>query len=388
MIRCRTFLVASAALLPVALLASLAVAADTVPAAVIAAVKDPGRPPTDIARDAERHPEEIVAFAGIKAGDKVVDLVPGSGYYTRVLSKVVGVRGKVYPYVPLVGSAQQARAREREAIAKGETPPPNPADQVLAIQNIQPEYGNVMVLWQTVASIGLPEQVDVVFSADAYHSIRNKDFGADVETINRAVFLVLKPGGVFYVVDDAASAGAARADASAAGFTVDGDARTIGNQVAYRFKKPATAVGDKRPKGDPLKTWYGNTFTLGTLTERNRTIFHHPDGTYHEFGMNDMQSGYSFWAADGRNCMLHQFPIEQRGFVTCHQYPMTEGIKTGTMWIEGGPNHLAPYKAGDTRPAQGQGNIVGLTEGLVYPNVAPAGRGQAPGRGQPPPAQP
>ena len=90
--------------------------------------------------------------------------------------------------------------------------------------------------------------------------------------------------------------------------------------------------------------------------------------------------------ADGRNCMLHQFPIEQRGFVTCHQYPMTEGTQTGTMWIEGGPNHLAPNKAGDTKPAQGQGNIVGLTQGYVYPNVAPAVRG--PGRGQPPPTQP
>ena len=263
----------------------------------------------------------------------------------------------------------------------------NPVDQVLAIQNIQPEYSNVMVLWQSVAALGLPEQVDAVFTAAAYHSIRNKEFGnTDVGTINKAVFLVLKAGGIFYVVDDAASAGTVKAEVSAAGFTVDGDAKTIGSQVAYRFKKPATAVGDNRPKGDPLKTWYGNTFTLGPITERFRTIFHHPDGTYHEFGMNDMQSGYSYWAADGRNCMLHQFPLEQRGFVTCHQYPMTEGTKAGTMWIEGGPNHLAPYKDGDPRPAQGQGNVVGLTQGYVYPNVA--GRGQGAGRGQPPPTQP
>jgi hypothetical protein len=155
--------------------------------------------------------------------------------------------------------------------------------------------------------------------------------------------------------------------------------------VAYRFKKPATAPGDNRPKGDPLKTWYGNTFVLGTLAERNRTIFHHPDGTYQEFGTNDMQSGYSFWSADGRNCMLHQFPVEQRGFVTCHQYPTKEGAKAiGEMWVEGGPNHLTPYKAGDPRPAQGQGNIVGLMQGHVYPNAAPAPRGQGPGRGAAP----
>jgi predicted methyltransferase len=371
MTRVNTLLIA-AAVLSVALLAWLAAAADTVPAAVAAAVKDPGRPPTDMAKDLERSPGEVVAFAGVKVGDKVVDLIPGNGYYTRILSKTVGPKGKVYPYVPIIGNAQQTRAREREALAKGETPPINPVDQVLAIQNIQPEYSNVMVLWQNIAALGLPEQVDVVFVADAYHRVRNKEFGnVEAATISKAVFLALKSGGLFYVVDDEASAGAARDDASAAGFAVDGTARTIGKQVAYRFKKPTTAVGDNRPKGDPLKTWYGNTFTLGPITERFRTIFHHPDGTYHEFGMNDMQSGYSYWSADGRNCMLHQFPIEQRGFVTCHQYPVTEGTRTGTMWIEGGPNHLAPYFAGQPRPAPGQGNVVGLTEGLVYPNVVP-----------------
>ncbi len=354
-------------------------AAQGVPAAVTAAVKDPGRPPADIAKDTERQPADVVAFSGIKAGDIVVDLVPGNGYYTRILSKVVGLKGKVYPYVPIVGAAQAIRARERAALAKGETPPPNPADQVLAIQDIRPQYANVVVFWEDIGGIGLPEQVDAVVTVDAYGGIRSKAFGpAEIATVNAAVFRALKPGGVFYVVDEAAAANAAKDDASAAGFAVDGPSRTIGTRVAYRFRKPASAPGDRRPKGDPIKNWYGNTFTLGPTTERFRTIFHHPDGTYQEFGMNDMQSGSWFWAADGRNCMLHQFPSEQRGFVTCHQYPMTGEPKPGDMWIEGGPNHLAPYKAGDPRPAQGQGAIVGLTPGYVYPNVAARGGGPGP----------
>ena len=352
---------------------------------VFSALAHPGRPPSDVARDAQRKPNDILTFSGIKAGEKVVDLVPGNGYFTRMLSTLVGPRGKVYPYVPIVGNAQTARARERAAMAKGETPPPNPVDQVLAIQNIQPEYGNVMVLWESITALGLPEQVDVVFMVDAYRRIRSGEFGnIESATVNRAVFDALKPGGLFYVVDSADASTAMRAEVVAAGFAVEGAAGD-GSSVAARYRKPANAPADKRPKGDPLKAWYGNTFTLGTLTERNRTIFHHPDGTYHEFGMNDMQSGYSYWAADGRNCMLHQFPPEQRGFVTCHQYPTADIKKVGEMWIEGGPNHLMPYKDGDPRPAVGQGTIVGLTQGYVYPNVA-AGRGQGPAVNAPPPA--
>ena len=377
MISRRTFVIA---LLSLFIVAPGGVAhAQGVPAAVTAALKDPGRPPGDMAKDAERQPADVVAFSGIKAGDVVVDLVPGNGYYTRILSKLVGTKGKVYAYVPIVGNAQGIRARERAALAKGETPPPNPVDEVLAIQDIQPAYANVVVFWQDIGGIGVPEQVDAVVTVDAYHGIRSKTFGpADVAAVNAAVFRALKPGGVFYVVDDTTSANGAKDEVSPAGFVVDGSAKTIGTRVAYRFRKPASAPGDKRPKGDPIKSWYGNTFTLGPVTERFRTIFHHPDGTYQEFGMNDMQSGTWFWAADGRNCMLHQFPSEQRGFVTCHQYPMSDTTKPGDMWIEGGPNHLAPYKAGEPRPAQGQGNIVGLAQGYLYPNVAARGGGPGP----------
>ncbi len=54
-------------------------AADPVPANIAAAVTDPGRPSEDVARDVERHPGESVAFAGLKPGDSVADLIPGSG---------------------------------------------------------------------------------------------------------------------------------------------------------------------------------------------------------------------------------------------------------------------------------------------------------------------
>ena len=49
--------------------------------------------------------------------------------------------------------------------------------------------------------------------------------------------------------------------------------------------------------------------------------YYYRDGTYQEFGTNDMQSGTFYWDVDGRNCQLHQFPAEQRGWTVCHALP-------------------------------------------------------------------
>src|SRR5262245_22367208 len=75
-------------------------AADKVPAHVNQAVADEGRPQDDRARDENRKPAELVAFAGLEPGDKVADLLPGRGYFTRIFSKAVGPEGVVYALVP------------------------------------------------------------------------------------------------------------------------------------------------------------------------------------------------------------------------------------------------------------------------------------------------
>ena len=48
-----------------------------VPAYVTAAVNDAARPDTDTKHDADRKPADMVVFAGIKPGTRVMDLIPG-----------------------------------------------------------------------------------------------------------------------------------------------------------------------------------------------------------------------------------------------------------------------------------------------------------------------
>src|SRR6185295_1405480 len=95
----------TAALFATSLLCAPAFAQSVSPA-IAAAVADAARPDTDKERDATRKPAETVAFAGVKSGMTVAELGPGRGYYTRILAKAVGPKGKVYA---VVTAAQAAR---------------------------------------------------------------------------------------------------------------------------------------------------------------------------------------------------------------------------------------------------------------------------------------
>src|SRR5690349_4002417 len=91
--------------------ASTALAAD-IPANIAAAVADKDRPKEDTDRDSARHPAEIMALTGIKAGDRVVDVGPGKGYYTRIMSRIVGANGHVFDFVPDWVDAKFPKQRE------------------------------------------------------------------------------------------------------------------------------------------------------------------------------------------------------------------------------------------------------------------------------------
>ena len=392
------------------LMGSAAFAADSVPANVKAAVADPGRPPADIARDADRKPAEAVAFSGIKPGQVVVDLVPGGGYYTRILAKLVGPKGHVYMLVPLnAGAPGQARLQQQMKLKKGEDAK-LAVDDALAIQNIS-EYANVETLWESLTVydglFSIPQQVDAVWTSDNYHDLHNDRFVGpqldftpedparapthlDMAHYDKLIFGALKPGGTLLVIDHAAAKGAGftqtgtlhRADPDAvkqeilsAGFVLDGESQILANaaddhsknirdaslrgktdQFVLRFKKPANAANtDKRPPKNGMSGYYGNTVRTGGGAEdfTRRWVSYHPDGTYNEFGVSGaaVQSGKYYWDAEGHNCMIHQYPITERQGVVCHETAINK--KAGDHWTQNNGNGVdRPYRLepGYTQP--------------------------------------
>lgn len=149
-------------------------------AAITAAIADPVRTDADKAVDEMRKPAETIAFAGVKPGDKVAELNPGGGYFTRIFSKLVGANGKVYTF----------------AAPRPNAPPPT-----------APAGTNATPLSAPLADFATPELVDVVWTSRNYHDFQNAP-GADMVAFNRKVFAALKPGGTYIVLDHAAAADA------------------------------------------------------------------------------------------------------------------------------------------------------------------------------------
>ena len=248
-------LFAAAAILPLAVFANPA-AAPATPAYVTTALNDPARK-DDAANDAHRMGGEITAFAGVKPGDKVVELVPAHGYWTRIFSLVVGAKGHVYQVWPHGFDQYAAKAVANwQGLVK------------------QPPYTNVSVLQTGNDALGVTEPVDVVFTSQNYHDYHDKFMGpVDMAKFNKTVFDALKPGGVYVVIDNTAPAGSGFADTDtthrvdpeavkkeieAAGFMFDGSSDALKNpaddhtkvsyeppmaghndQFVFRFKKPA-----------------------------------------------------------------------------------------------------------------------------------------------------
>lgn len=146
-----------------------------------AILANPARPENEKALDAIRKPEEMLKFYGVRSGDKVADLMASRGYYTAILSQVVGAKGAVHSAHPTFRDETRERFKN-------------------------PLYANVKLLEGGMGTVALPAEgsLDFVLINLDYHEVE----AADRAAMNKRVFAALKPGGVYAVVDHTALDGA------------------------------------------------------------------------------------------------------------------------------------------------------------------------------------
>ena len=171
------------------LLLSLAVfaplAADAAPAklsTVIAhAVADPARPPEHRQADALRKPAETLAFSGVRPGMTVGEFYPGGGYFTRMLSDVVGPTGHVYG----IENDKWKGAVEGNAAMLAEG-----------------KWKNVSFDTQPFGTVNFPKPIDIAWVTQNYHDMKIASYGkVDTVAFDRAVYKALKPGGTYFILD-------------------------------------------------------------------------------------------------------------------------------------------------------------------------------------------
>ncbi len=155
------------------------------------AVMNKERSAKDRERDARELPSEVLKFAGYKPGMKVADILGGGGYYSELISYVVGPQGQVLlvnnaPYIEFTKDDLKERFTE---------------GRLTNVKRSTVESCNLRL------GEGTLDGALIVLS---YHDLYYKDTGwpeidagGFLDQINRA----LKPGGTLLIVDHAAKDG-------------------------------------------------------------------------------------------------------------------------------------------------------------------------------------
>ena len=195
-----------------------------------AAVSNPARSDADRLRDASRKPDQILEFFGIEPGMHVLDMFSGGGFYTELVSYVVGPEGHVTshsnePYAQFVGN---------EAVTRYSN------DRLPNISILMAENNELQLD---------ANSYDAVLLMLSFHDIYHVDVKNGWEKIDGPLFLAelykgMKPGAVMGIVDHHAEAGSPRetgntlhridpaiviSDMEAAGFVADGSSNVLRN---------------------------------------------------------------------------------------------------------------------------------------------------------------
>jgi len=159
------------------------------PAYIRRAVESPERSDEMRARDFNRKPAEVLMLAGLKEGNRVVEIAGFGQYFTMLLCAAVGPKGRVDVYdLPYTERFAGEASRAFDAKHDNET-------------YMQVSYNDAK----------LPQNVDAVYMILYYHDLKPQ--GVDTAALNRKILAALKPGGIYLVIDHKAEDGSGWRDA-------------------------------------------------------------------------------------------------------------------------------------------------------------------------------
>jgi predicted methyltransferase len=181
------------AALTLALLAGAAIAPPALADRYSEAVAHPGRTAADLKRDEIDHPAEVLRLTGIRPGMVVADFLAGDGYYSELLSYVVGPRGRVY-LLNNTAYDQWSDNQWETRLLGGRLP-------------------NVEHRTIDVHFLGFPaHSIDAILLVKVYHDLywqpnRGPWPKIDPDAVLTEIARVVKPGGILLLIDHSAQPG-------------------------------------------------------------------------------------------------------------------------------------------------------------------------------------
>lgn len=146
------------------------------------ALQNPQRPMKERLKDIDRKPVEVIEFAGIKPGMRVLNLLSYYGYYAEVLAYRLGNEGRVLAH---------------------NTPKYKSTIKNIESRLIESKIGNITPFVSKLVDISLDKPVDTIMFMSSYHDFYGyleKDKNQRIEIL-RNLKKSLKPGGHIIVSD-------------------------------------------------------------------------------------------------------------------------------------------------------------------------------------------
>lgn len=167
-------------------------------APVVAEVADPldailagdWRSPENKARDQYRHPKETLAFFGVKPTDTVIEITPGGGWYTEILSPWLWSKGTYIAAIASPASSEYNKKAAERFRAK------------LVADPAHYESAKVVEFDPKAPNFGADGSADVVLT---FRNVHNWVGAGTAEGMFKGFFAVLKAGGTLGVADHRAA---------------------------------------------------------------------------------------------------------------------------------------------------------------------------------------
>lgn len=196
------------------------------------------------ARDQYRNPAATLAFFGLEPDMTVVELWPGGGgWYTAVLAPVLRDQGRLITAGYLPDSEVEYYRRNQAAYEEKLAADPDVYDQVEVIPFLPPEH----------ASLGEPGSADMVLTFRNLHNWHGQGVLGDVF---RSAHEVLKPGGVFGVVEHRARAGASIEETEESGYMPEDYVISLAEEVGFELDASSDVNANPADTADhPAGVW-------------------------------------------------------------------------------------------------------------------------------------
>ena len=204
--------------------------------ALAAAIAAPTRTPSNVLRDAYRHPRETLTFFGVEPDDSVVEIWPGGGWYSEILAPYLAGRGTYHAVASERGLNGIRSLKEKDPATYG-------AIRTAAFPAAE-------------GAARVPDgSADVVLTFRNVHNWMMADTPYGEEAF-RQMFAMLKPGGTLGVVDHRLSEEADAARERSSGYLKPSTVRRLAEQAGFRFVAASEVNANPRDGRDhPDGVW-------------------------------------------------------------------------------------------------------------------------------------